>query len=68
MTVTEAVCTETATAADVCTETASTMAVGTAAQELQLKRGEFVIAVIDADNAVAECDENNNIIIFGPLP
>ncbi|WP_405682176.1 DUF6397 family protein [Streptomyces sp. NBC_00057] len=35
MTVTEAVC----------TETASTMAVGTAAQELQLKRGEFAIAV-----------------------
>ncbi|MFD9605534.1 DUF6397 family protein [Streptomyces sp. NPDC059970] len=35
MTVTEAVC----------TETASTMAMGTAAQELQLKRGEFAIAV-----------------------
>ncbi|MFI5751208.1 DUF6397 family protein [Streptomyces sp. NPDC051644] len=35
MTVTEAVC----------TEAASTMAVGTAAQELQLKRGEFAIAV-----------------------
>ncbi len=30
--------------------------------------GEFVIAVIDADNRVAECDENNNVIIFGPLP
>jgi hypothetical protein len=30
--------------------------------------GKFIIAVIDADNTVAECDENNNIIVFGPLP
>ncbi len=30
--------------------------------------GKFIIAVIDADNTVAECDENNNNIVFGPLP
>jgi hypothetical protein len=30
--------------------------------------GQFIIAVIDADNTVAECNENNNVIVFGPLP
>jgi hypothetical protein len=25
-------------------------------------------ATFDADNTVVECDENNNIIVFGPLP
>ena len=29
--------------------------------------GKFIIAVIDADNTVAECNEFNNIIVFGPL-
>ena len=27
--------------------------------------GHFIIAVIDADNTVAECNEDNNIIVFG---
>jgi uncharacterized repeat protein (TIGR01451 family) len=30
--------------------------------------GQFVIAVIDADNTVVECNESNHIIVFGPLP
>jgi len=30
--------------------------------------GKFIIAVLDANHTVAECDENNNIIVFGPLP
>jgi streptogramin lyase len=30
--------------------------------------GQFILAVIDADDTVAECDENNNVIVFGPLP
>ncbi|MEW6584249.1 MAG: M4 family metallopeptidase [Nitrospirota bacterium] len=30
--------------------------------------GKYVIAVIDGDNAVAEADENNNYIVYGPMP
>jgi uncharacterized repeat protein (TIGR01451 family) len=30
--------------------------------------GKFIIAVIDAGHTVAECNEDNNVIIFGPLP
>jgi len=30
--------------------------------------GQFILAVIDADNTVAECNEGNNVIVFGPLP
>ncbi|MFE9490198.1 MULTISPECIES: DUF6397 family protein [unclassified Streptomyces] len=45
MTVSEDVCTEAAGVKVVSTTTADTMAVGTAAQELHLKRGEFAIAV-----------------------
>ena len=30
--------------------------------------GQFIIAVIDSDNKVAECAETDNIIVFGPLP
>jgi hypothetical protein len=30
--------------------------------------GRFILAVINADSAVAECDEANNVIAFGPLP
>ena len=30
--------------------------------------GQFIIAVIDPDNAIAECDESDNIVVFGPLP
>jgi subtilase family serine protease len=30
--------------------------------------GQFILAVIDADNTVVECDENNNVIVFGPVP
>jgi len=29
--------------------------------------GEFVIAVVDADNTVAECNESNNVVVFGPV-
>jgi hypothetical protein len=28
----------------------------------------FILAVIDANNAVGECDETNNVVVFGPLP
>jgi subtilase family serine protease len=28
---------------------------------------QFVIAVVDAENAIAETEENNNIIAFGPI-
>jgi hypothetical protein len=30
--------------------------------------GQFIIAVIDADNTVVECDETNNIVVSDPLP
>ncbi|MCX7625291.1 MAG: hypothetical protein N2Z21_03660 [Candidatus Sumerlaeaceae bacterium] len=30
--------------------------------------GKYIIAFIDADNKVAESDEANNIIVYGPLP
>jgi putative Ig domain-containing protein/CARDB protein len=30
--------------------------------------GRFVIAVLDANNAVAETSETNNTIVFGPIP
>jgi subtilase family serine protease len=30
--------------------------------------GKYVIAVIDGDKSVAEIDETNNIIVFGPIP
>lgn len=30
--------------------------------------GRFLIAVIDATNDVSECDEDNNVAVFGPLP
>ncbi|MFN8544933.1 MAG: Ig-like domain-containing protein [Candidatus Binatia bacterium] len=30
--------------------------------------GQYVIAVVDATNAVAEMDETNNAVSFGPLP
>jgi uncharacterized repeat protein (TIGR01451 family) len=30
--------------------------------------GQFVLAVVDAANVVAETNENNNVIVFGPLP
>jgi uncharacterized repeat protein (TIGR03803 family) len=30
--------------------------------------GQFLVAVIDADNAIGECDKDNNIIVAGPLP
>jgi hypothetical protein len=30
--------------------------------------GKFVIAVVDATNAVEEMNEGNNLIVFGPLP
>ncbi len=29
---------------------------------------QFILAVIDPDNTVAECSESNNLIAFGPLP
>jgi len=30
--------------------------------------GDYIIAVIDADNTVEEADEGNNYIMFGPIP
>jgi hypothetical protein len=30
--------------------------------------GKYVIAVLDADDAVQETDENDNVIAFGPIP
>ena len=30
--------------------------------------GEYIIAVIDADNTVAESNESNNYVVFGPIP
>ena len=30
--------------------------------------GEYIIAAIDADNTVAEANEGNNAIVFGPVP
>jgi subtilase family serine protease len=30
--------------------------------------GQYVVAVVDAGNAVAENDEGNNRVVFGPLP
>jgi len=30
--------------------------------------GKFIIAVLDADATLSECDESNNTIVFGPLP
>jgi len=30
--------------------------------------GRFLLAVIDAGGAVSECNENNNVTAFGPLP
>jgi murein DD-endopeptidase MepM/ murein hydrolase activator NlpD len=30
--------------------------------------GMYIVAVIDADNTVAESDESNNYIVFGPIP
>jgi len=30
--------------------------------------GNYVIAVIDSDNTVAEANEDNNAIVFGPVP
>jgi hypothetical protein len=30
--------------------------------------GKYIIAVIDADDTVVECDETNNTIVFGPIP
>jgi len=30
--------------------------------------GDYIIAVIDADNTVEEADEGNNYIVFGPIP
>jgi len=32
------------------------------------RSSQFLIAVIDADNTVGECDKDNNIIVAGPLP
>jgi hypothetical protein len=29
--------------------------------------GKYIIAVIDADNAIAEVNEGNNAIVYGPL-
>jgi hypothetical protein len=34
----------------------------------QTATGKYVITVIDKDNLVAEIDENNNQIIYGPIP
>jgi hypothetical protein len=33
----------------------------------QIATGMYLIAVLDADNAVAEINEDNNIIVFGPI-
>jgi hypothetical protein len=30
--------------------------------------GRFLIAVVDAGGALSECNENNNIAVFGPIP
>jgi hypothetical protein len=30
--------------------------------------GKFIIAVLDADHTLAECDETNNAIVLGPIP
>lgn len=30
--------------------------------------GKYIIAVIDADGAIPEIEENNNIAVFGPVP
>ena len=30
--------------------------------------GQFIIAVIDPNNTFGECNKNNNVIAFGPLP
>ena len=30
--------------------------------------GQYALGVIDATNIVAEIDETNNLIVFGPLP
>ena len=30
--------------------------------------GRFILAVIDADDTVTECNEDNNVVVFGPLP
>lgn len=30
--------------------------------------GKYVIALVDADDAVADADDANNIVVFGPLP
>lgn len=30
--------------------------------------GQYVIAVLDAANVIAEQDETNNVIVFGPMP
>jgi hypothetical protein len=30
--------------------------------------GQFIMAVLDAGGAVTECDEANNVVVFGPLP
>jgi subtilisin family serine protease len=33
-----------------------------------LTAGKYIIAIIDADSTVEETNENNNIIVYGPLP
>jgi subtilase family serine protease len=30
--------------------------------------GKYVIAVVDPQNAISESDENNNQIVYGPIP
>ncbi len=30
--------------------------------------GQYIIAAVDADNSIAECNEKNNVIVAGPLP
>jgi len=38
------------------------------ASRLGIVTGQYLIAVIDAENAVAESNENNNVVVFGPIP
>ena len=34
----------------------------------EIASGKFIIAVIDADNTIAESDEDKNYVVFGPIP
>jgi hypothetical protein len=30
--------------------------------------GKYILAVLDADQTLTECNENNNVVVFGPVP